>query len=217
MQLPSSLDCIFIKIVKYVQSRSFGAAVESLKQESPDEFERIIVRLRSKAKDPDPTRRLNEIKTLRNLRPFVGLDSLLRVEGHLENAALPVYAKHPVILPGRHALTRLIVLNAHELTGHAGLRYTLTKILEIFWIIHGNFSVKYYIAECGKCAILKAKLIRQLMADFSSCRVTCVINRLNSLDLITWDVFIFGRDKVIARRGDCCSLVFARVACTLNW
>ena len=109
---------------------------------------------------------------MRNLRPCVGSDSLLRVEGRLENAALPVNAKHPVILPGRHALTRLIVLNAHELTGHAGPRYTLTKILEIFWIIHGNSSVKYYIADCGKCAILKAKPIRQLMADLPSCRVT---------------------------------------------
>ena len=36
------LDNAFIKIVKYVQSRSFGAAVESLKQESPDQFESII-------------------------------------------------------------------------------------------------------------------------------------------------------------------------------
>ena len=86
------LDNAFIKIVKYVQSRSFGAAVESLKQESPDQFESIIERLRSKAEDPDSTRRLNELKTLRNLRPCVGSDSLLRVEGRLENAALPVSA-----------------------------------------------------------------------------------------------------------------------------
>ena len=166
------MDNAFVKIVKYVQSRSFGAAVESLKKESLDQFESMIERLRSKAKDPDSTRRLNELKTLRNLRPCVGSDSLLRVEGRLENAALPVNAKHPVILTGRHALTRLIVLNAHELTGHAGLRYTLTKILEIFWIIHGNSSVKYYIADCGKCALLKAKPIRQLMADLPSFRVT---------------------------------------------
>ena len=166
------MDNAFVKIVKYVQSRSFGAAVESLKKESPDQFESIIERLRSKAKDPDSTRRLNELKTLRNLRPCVGSDSLLRVEGRLENAALPVNAKHPVILTGRHALTRLIVLNAHELTGHAGPRYTLTKILEKFWIIHGNSSVKYYIADCGKCALLKAKPIRQLMADLPSFRVT---------------------------------------------
>ena len=64
------------------------------------------------------------------------------------------------------------MLNAHDLTGHAGPRYTLTKILEKFWIIHGNFSVKYYIANRGKCAILKVKPLKQLMADLPSCRVT---------------------------------------------
>ena len=48
----------------------------------------------------------------------------------------------------------------------------LTKTFENFWIIHGNSSVKHYIADCGKCAILKAKPIRQLMTDLPACRVT---------------------------------------------
>ena len=49
---------------------------------------------------------VSELKTLRNLRPCVGPDSMLRVEGRLENASLPVDTKHPYILPERHALTR---------------------------------------------------------------------------------------------------------------
>ena len=85
--------------------------------------------------------------------------------------SLPVNTKHPVILPSRHPLTRLIVLNAHERAGHGGPKYTFTKTLENFWIIHGNSSVKHYIADCVKCAILKAKSIRQLMADLPACRV----------------------------------------------
>ena len=83
------MDYAFKKIVKYVQFRCFGAAVELLSKESPDEFDSIIKRLYSNAKDPDSSRQLNELKTLRNLRPCVGLDNLLRVEGRLENASFP--------------------------------------------------------------------------------------------------------------------------------
>jgi len=77
---------------------------------------------------------------------------MLRVDGRLENAELPVDSKHPLILPGRHALTRLIVLNEHGLADHAGPSYTLMKTRQRFWIIHGIANVKHYISECSKCA-----------------------------------------------------------------
>ena len=60
----------------------------------------------------------------------------------------------------------------HEQAGHGGPTYTLMKTHERFWIIHGISSVKFYIANCGKCALLKAKPVGQLMADLTSCRVT---------------------------------------------
>ena len=164
------LDKAFVNIVKYVQSQRFGAAVKLLSKESPDEFE-SIKRLGSKTNDPESKRRLNELKTLRNLRPSVDLDNCLRIEGRLENADLPLDSKHPLILPGRHPLTGLIVQYQHEQAGHGGPAYTLMKTRKRFWIIHGISSVKFYIANCGKCALLKAKPVRQLMADLPSCRV----------------------------------------------
>ena len=84
------LDKAFVNIVKYVQSQRFGAAIELLSKESPDEFESILKRLGSKTNDPDSKCRLNELKTLRNLRPCVDLDNCLRIEGRLENADLPL-------------------------------------------------------------------------------------------------------------------------------
>ena len=99
------------------------------------------------------------------------LDNCLHIEGRLENADLPLDSKHPLILPGRHPLTVLIVQYQHEQAGHGGPAYTLMKTRERFWIIHGISSVKFYIANCGKCALLKAKPVRQLMADLPSCRI----------------------------------------------
>ena len=96
----------------------------------------------------------------------------MRVEGGLENADLPTDTKHPIILPGRHPLSRLVVLNEHSTCGHAGPSYTLMKTRQRFWISHGIGSVKYDLASCGKCLILKAKPVRQLMGDLPECRLT---------------------------------------------
>ena len=115
------MDCALIRVVKYVQSRCFGAAVNLLSRASPDDFESFISRMNENVNNPDNRRCVNELKTLQNLRPCIGQDKLLRVDGRLENADLPVDAKHPIILPGKHPLTRLIVLSEHYNCGHAVL------------------------------------------------------------------------------------------------
>ena len=166
------LDHALMKVVKYVQARRFGDVIRPLSQGSPDDFEAVLKRLSQGVATPDNTRRVNELKTLRNLRPCVGPDSLLRVDGRLENAELPIDTKHPIILPARHPLTRLIVLFEHCSAGHAGPSYTLMKARQRYWIIHGISSVKHFIADCSKCALRKAKPIRQLMADLPECRLT---------------------------------------------
>ena len=60
--------------------------------------------------DLEHVRRVSELKTLRNLRPCVDNDLMLRVEGRLENADLPTDTKRPLILPSRHPL---IILDEH--------------------------------------------------------------------------------------------------------
>ena len=79
-----------MKVVKYVQARRFGDVLRPLSQGSPDDFKVMLKRLSHGVATPDNTRRVNELKTLRNLWPCVGPDSLLRADGRLENAELPV-------------------------------------------------------------------------------------------------------------------------------
>jgi len=85
---------------------------------------------------------MSELKSLRNLRHCVDVNSLLQIEGRLENAELPVDTKHPLNLSSKQELTQLIVLNEHVNAGHAGSSYTLMKSRQTFWIIHGISSVK---------------------------------------------------------------------------
>ena len=115
------------------------------------------------------------IKTLRNLPPCIGQDKLLRVDGRLENADLPVDAKHLTILPGRHPLTRLIVLSERYISGHAGPAYTLMKTRQQFWLFMALAFVAFvetFLKSCARCAILKPKPICQLMSDLPECRIT---------------------------------------------
>ena len=132
----ASLDRAFVEAIGYVQRQCFGPALEMLNNGSADDFEIFIECLRNLAVNSEQTRQVNESKTLRNLRPCLGPDSILRVEGRLENANLPTDTKHPIILPSRHALTRLVVLHEHLDAGHAGPSYTLMKTRQRFWIIH---------------------------------------------------------------------------------
>jgi len=150
------------------------AAIKQLQDGSPDKFQLILKRLSAKLTTTEHMHLVNELKTLRNLRPCVGFDLMFRVEERLENASLPLDTKHPMILPGKHALTRLIVFNEHSNAGHADPTYTLMLTRRRFWIIYGISSVKRYLTDCGKCAIKKAKPIRQLMADLPAFRVTAV-------------------------------------------
>ena len=145
------LDDSLPDVVKYVQSNYFGVAVDCLKNSSPDEFDSFLKRMSEKVVDVDNLRRISELKALRFLRLCIDAGSILRVEGRLENAELPLDAKHPIILPCRHALTRLIVLHEHFKAAHAGPSYTFMKTRQRFWIIHGISSVKYFLASCSVC------------------------------------------------------------------
>ena len=103
-----------------------------LKKDSCDAFDSILKRLNDKAVNAEDMRQISELKTLRILRPCVDTASMLHVDGRLQKADLPVDAKHPLILPRRHALTRLIILHQHAEAGHAGPSYTLIRIRQNF-------------------------------------------------------------------------------------
>ena len=113
------LDCALSNAVRYVQFRRFGAAIEMLKRDSSDAFHSILKKLNDKAVNAVDMRQISELKTLHRLRFCVDTASMLRVDGRLQNVDLPVDAKHPLILPRRHALTSLIILHEHAEAGHA--------------------------------------------------------------------------------------------------
>ena len=192
------LEDALTDIIKYVQSQCFEAAVQILKRDSADAFDAILKRINQNANNAADIKRVSELKTLRNLRPCVGTNSILRVEGRLENAEMPPDGKYPIILSGSHALTRLIVLHEYVLGGNAGPSYTLMKIRQRFWIIHEVSNVKRFLSECSRCARRKVILIRQLMANLSVCRVTATNKPFKFSGVDYLNPFVFRQN-----RSDC--------------
>ena len=89
------MDSAYLKAVKFVQQRCFEAAINSLLRDSPDDFDSVLKCLKENSNGNEKfTRRINELKTLRNLGPRVGSDLLIKVEGRLENAELTIDSKH---------------------------------------------------------------------------------------------------------------------------
>ena len=62
-------------------------------------------------------------------------NEIYRCEGRLSNTNnIPYETRSPILLPRKHKLTELIVLDCHHCLKHAGQRQTLTELRSQFWI-----------------------------------------------------------------------------------
>lgn len=102
----------------------------------------------------------------------VKIDKLLCVGGRLTNAPITETAKHPILLPAHHHVSRLLVWHYHSITGHGGTERVLAEIRQRFWIVKGRVTVKRVLSTCVPCKRSKQPLAIQRMADLPSERVT---------------------------------------------
>lgn len=64
---------------------------------------------------------------------------------------VPYSVKHPILLPRTHALTGLIVRDAHDCVFHNGVKETLTEIRRKFWIPKGRSLTRHVVHQCILC------------------------------------------------------------------
>ena len=56
----------------------------------------------------------------------------------MESTNLPCDAKHPVILPKRHHIEKLVIAHIHNQGHHnLGVNFTLTELQQKNWIVSG--------------------------------------------------------------------------------
>ena len=88
---------------------------------------------------------------LKPLTPIVDELGVLRVGGRLNRAQLPYDAAHPMILPKKHHITRLVVADVHHRCRHAGVNHVLAQVRSRYWVIDGRQEVKNWDQECKSC------------------------------------------------------------------
>ena len=111
------------------------------------------------------------LKALQSLAPFV-VDGVLRVGGRLQRAPISDAAKHPILLPSKHPITKLIILQHHVKKGHMGVSQTLSSINKNYWIPKGKSTVKKVLRSCFNCIFWRAKIGKQQMGELPAHRDT---------------------------------------------
>ncbi|XP_072384716.1 uncharacterized protein [Diabrotica undecimpunctata] len=138
---------------------------------------------------------LNGRSKLLNLLPYVDNHSILRVTGRLQNSDLTHDEKHPLIIPHKSKLSKLIIQHCHTKTLHGGIQQTLHYIKKRFWITHGKRVVREEINTCVKCKRYKAETAQQLMGSLPRARVNQAHPFANT------GVDYAGPIKIIATKG----------------
>ena len=115
-------------------------------------------------------RSLPHDKTMLALGPALSDDGLKRVTGRLGQAKVQDEAKHQVLLPAGDHVTRLIVQEAHQKAGHAGVERVMADLRQRYWLEGGRSDVRAVVGSCVTCRRIRGKLGMQLMADLPESR-----------------------------------------------
>ena len=148
-----------IQIILSVQRESFSKELEILlrRKSAPDHKREALVGKESK---------------LYRLDPFLDKDGLIRVGGRLHNSPADFAQNHPVVLPRKGHITRLLIRHCHERVQHQGRGLTTNELRSNgYWILGCSSAVSDEIYNCVICRKLRSTGQDQKMADLPFDRV----------------------------------------------
>lgn len=116
-------------------------------------------------------RQVSSRSKILNLSPFLDQQGILRVGGRLKNAALKYSAKHQILLPADHDLSRLIIRRTHEKNFHAGAQTTLAFVRQEFWPLSARSTIRKMVKGCIICIKHRPVISQCKMGDLPARRV----------------------------------------------
>ncbi len=120
-----------------------------------------------KAKKPLPSS-----SCLLPLHPFLDSYDILRVGGRERNSSLSYSRCHPVILHGKHPISKLIIRSEHLRLLHAGPTLLLASISRRFHVVYLRKTVRFITRQCVTCRRQTVRLQPQMMGQLPLERVT---------------------------------------------
>ena len=121
------------QIIKYVQKSAFSLVIKALQDVSRGEPEKRALK------------NIGSFGSVYKLRPYLDSEGMLRVGGTLENSTLTYQSKHQLLLPSKHPVTKLLIMDVHESVGHLGQEYILTDLRQKYWIVKERAAVLEYL------------------------------------------------------------------------
>ena len=103
--------------------------------------------------------------------PFLDKQGLLRVGGRLQKAGMNFSEHHPVLLPGNHRISELMIMAEHLRLLHAGPTLVSASLSRRFSILGGRRVIRTITSHCVKCRKVAAKPVPQVQGQLPTDRV----------------------------------------------
>ncbi len=192
-------------------------------------------------KEVEAAKKMQPLAKNSKLQPFRPLwdadNSVLRVGGRMTNSSLSCSQSHPVILDGKHLLTKLIIRADHLRLMHAGPTLLLSSLNQRFHVVGARRTVRSITRRCITCRRLTVEPQDQLLGQLPTERVTpappfektgvdyagpfqikhyiclfvCLAVKAVHLELVsnlTTEAFVAALRRFVARRG-CPTLIWS--------
>ena len=99
-------------------------------------------------------------------------NGILRVEWRLEMSNLPYDARHPVTLPKRDHISKLVITHIHNQGCHnLGVNFMLAELRQKYWNVNGREEIKRWKRECNVCKLGRRRRGEQIMAPLPEVRL----------------------------------------------
>ncbi|CAI6377504.1 unnamed protein product [Macrosiphum euphorbiae] len=135
-----------------------------IKRAQADEFSLELLAMRKQREIP-------KCSKLKGLCPVLRTDGLIVVGGRLENADLGEKQIHPVVLPAKHKITRLIFEDYHQTLLHCGPQTLLAEVRQCYWPLRGRIMARSTVTRCINCVRARPRFEPPLMAPLPKQRV----------------------------------------------
>lgn len=164
-------------IANLKNQRTLEKKIGSLSLKELQLSEKIIVKIIQQRHFVREIQELSNLKSITNkslkvLKPFLDEYGMIRVGGRLLHADIAYEHKHPLLVPSKTYIVRLLIKKEHLRLLHAGAQNVLANLRLKYWPIDGLREVKGVLRQCMTCFRVNPRPATQLMADLPKERLT---------------------------------------------
>lgn len=114
---------------------------------------------------------ISKSSKLYSLDPFIDETQIIRLGGRLRHSSLDFDVKHPIVLPAKHHVVKLLIEREHIKLLHAGATQTLASLRTKYWPLRAKDEVRKVIHSCYPCFRVSPRLITQKMGNLPKDRL----------------------------------------------